>query len=144
MALRIETEPLGDAQAVAIRCHGDLDAHTFEHLDEAINAAFDEGTRLLAVDLSGVPYMSSAGIGVLIGSRTEAEDRGGKLVLVNPTATVRDVFESMGFDAVFEIAQDDANALKMLGGAGESAAPADTDAAQEVGRERGRRKGFDF
>lgn len=157
MALRIESEQLGSKTTLALRIHGDLDAHTFETLDEALVTALEEGATHLVVDLEGVPYMSSAGIGVLIGNRSEAENQGGDLALLNPSPAVLDVLQSMGFDNVFIIVKTQAEALEHLGvavtadggdagggGGKQAGAEAPPDQAAEKERKPGRRKSFDF
>lgn len=118
MRLKVEVERIGEDVQV-LRCTGELDAHTFENLDAALQSALEDGPPNLAVELSGVPYMSSAGIGVLIGSKSEAENLGGSLVLVSPTPAVNEIFESMGFNALFTITATLDEALKSLGAAGQ-------------------------
>ena len=139
MALIVESESLGRENAVALRCQGDLDAHTFEILDEAIMGLMEAGATHLLIDLTEVPYMSSAGIGVIIGSRSEAEEAGGKLVLLNPNNDIFDVLESMGMTNVLDIAHSLEEALQQLGLSGDGGG----NAAPEPPDARGRRKGFD-
>ena len=110
---RHEPEP-----AATLRCGGVVDAHTFDELDETIFSLLDSGVTCLIFDLEKVSYMSSAGIGVLIGAKNEAEGRGGRVALVNPSPTLKDVFEMMRFQDLFSIVQTEAEALT---GAGEGA-----------------------
>jgi anti-anti-sigma factor len=102
---QVKSETLEDGQTLVFRCRGDLDAHTFEILDEELQDSFDEGASRIIVDLSQVPYMSSAGIGVLVGANNLAEENGGKMVLVKPSENVAQVLSDMGFDSLFTIAE---------------------------------------
>lgn len=90
---------------------GFLDAHTFEQLEEAIREIFDEGCFKLVVDLARVDYISSAGAGVFIGARSESQENGGDIVLLNPTEGVREVFDLLGLTQIFKLVDDEAAAV---------------------------------
>ncbi len=101
-----------DKNGVAmIRVQGFLDAHTFEQLEEAIREVYDEGCFKLVVDLARVDYISSAGAGVFIGARSESQENGGDVVLLNPTEGVKEVFELLGLTQIFKLADDEAAAV---------------------------------
>jgi anti-sigma B factor antagonist len=101
-----------DRNGVAlIRVHGFLDAHTFEQLEEVIREVYDDGCFKLVVDLAKVDYISSAGAGVFIGARSESQENGGDVVLLNPTEGVKEVFELLGLTQIFKVATDEAAAF---------------------------------
>jgi anti-anti-sigma factor len=56
------------------------------------------------VDFSGLDYISSAGLGVLLAAQKRLSQRGHALRLVNVNHHIRDVFRFSGFDQIFEIA----------------------------------------
>lgn len=56
------------------------------------------------VDLAGLDYISSAGLGVLLAAQKRLSERGQSLRLVNVNGHIRDVFRFSGFDQIFEIA----------------------------------------
>jgi anti-sigma B factor antagonist len=53
--------------------------------------------------LSGLSYIASAGVGVLIGAQHIAKKHGGGLGLVNPSPSVREIFSILGLDAILPI-----------------------------------------
>jgi anti-sigma B factor antagonist len=57
----------------------------------------------LVVDLSGLEYISSAGISVLLVTYKRLADAGQSMKLVNMSDRVRNVFHFAGLDRVFEI-----------------------------------------
>ncbi len=63
--------------------------------------ALSEGKTL---DFSGLDYISSAGLGVLLAAQKRLSQRGHALRLVNVNSHIRDVFRFSGFDQIFEIA----------------------------------------
>lgn len=99
-----------DGEKTLVKLGGFLDAHTFEQLDEAIQDIFDGGVSKIIVDLAGVEYISSAGAGVFIGSLALAQEKGGNIVLVNPTENVQEVFDLLGLSQIFTIVASAADA----------------------------------
>ena len=121
----INIEKQEAAHAAVVRCQGDIDAHCFDQLDDTFHRLMDEGVRYLVVDMRQVPYLSSAGIGVLIGANSEAEERGGGFALAGLAPEVLETFCLMGFDSMFTLVATPEEALKVFGsgGAGLSAVP---------------------
>lgn len=111
---KIEKEVLADKGVVLMRLAGYLDAHTFEQLEEAIADLFKQGHYKLVVDLAQVEYISSAGAGVFIGTLSEAQEHNGNIVLMNPTANVREVFDLLGLTQIFQVVDDQPAALAVF------------------------------
>jgi len=55
------------------------------------------------VDLAGLEYISSAGLGVLLKTQKRAMAAGQGLQLVNVNRHIRDIFRFAGFDRIFEV-----------------------------------------
>jgi len=60
----------------------------------------EKSTRL---DFSGLEYISSAGIGVLLATYKRLLDGGHQLTMVGMTPRIRNVFQYAGLDKVFRI-----------------------------------------
>ncbi|PTR33332.1 anti-anti-sigma factor [Luteibacter sp. OK325] len=74
---------------------GRLDAETFGDLDAAlrdITPLVDNGGTLV-MDLSGLEYISSAGLRSLAQLRKQMHDRDGRTLLLNPQPQVKKVFD---------------------------------------------------
>lgn len=109
MALTLQGQISGDV--VIVRCHGRI---VFG--DEG--AVFRErvrsmliGTPKIVVDLSGVDYIDSGGLGILVGLLTSAKKRGGEIKLVSPSQRVQDVLCSTKLNTVFRVYQSDDEAV---------------------------------
>ena len=113
--LKISVEKSEGSKRATVRCKGSIDAHTFEELDEALLGLIDEGVPYIIADLRHVNYLSSAGIGVLIGAKSEAEGQGGNLVLMHVIPEVEEVLKMMGFDSMFDLVSSEQEAIKSLG-----------------------------
>ena len=109
----VSHEAIGDAVDL-VKVSGALDANTFDGLEQAINSLFAAERFRLIIDITEVSYVASAGIGVLIGATNEAEASGGKIVLLNPTSEVQEVFDGLGFAEIFTIARSRQEALSVL------------------------------
>jgi len=99
-AFQILKEPLaGDAILLTVR--GFLDAHTFEELEKTITDIFEAGRFKIGVDLSGLDYISSAGAGVFIGAIGTAQENDGNIILMKPTANVKEGSDLLGLSQIF-------------------------------------------
>jgi anti-sigma B factor antagonist len=95
-------------------CHpsGELDAFTVGQFREAL--AELGGSGRLLIDLSGVPFLDSTGLGALIGGVRRAREAGGDVAVYGPRPPVARLLHTTGFDrvaSVVETEQDAANAL---------------------------------
>lgn len=71
-------------------------------VDEA-NAVFDHLTATTRVNFSGLEYISSAGLGVLLKTQKRLAGTGQALILYNMNKLIRDVFRIARFDIIFKI-----------------------------------------
>jgi anti-sigma B factor antagonist len=71
-------------------------------VDEA-NAVFDGLTDTTRVNFSGLEYISSAGLGVLLKTQKRLAGTGKALILYNMNKLIRDVFRIARFDIIFKI-----------------------------------------
>ena len=108
----IREEPRGDAYLMAPS--GRLDSNSAAAL-EAVLPARAQAYRKLVLDLADVPYVSSAGLRVLLIGAKAARSGGHKLVLSGLSAPVREVFDISGFSSIFTIEADVESALAALG-----------------------------
>ena len=92
MSLAIEFHPPGrGSQRADLR--GRLDTHTYEDLDEALAPLLTRQLHSLVLDLSGLDYISSAGIRSIFKARKALSPHGGKVLLVNPQPQIQKVLD---------------------------------------------------
>ena len=97
---------------------GYLDAHTFDQLDKALGDLFKEKIFKVIVKLDELDYISSAGAGVFIGVFGRAQENHGDIVILKPSANVREVFDLLGLSQIFKIIEDLPSAVKAFKQAG--------------------------
>jgi anti-anti-sigma factor len=99
---------------VILTVRGFLDAHTYEELEKIINDLFDSNVHRLAVDLSGLDYISSAGAGVFIGAIGTAQEHEGNIILMRPSPSVKEVFKLLGLTEIFTFKESREEAVRAL------------------------------
>src|SRR5262245_4715558 len=82
--------------ATSLRVQGRLDAYWADHLAQALEEAIRRGEARIGLELSGVAYISSAGIRVLIRFHHQLDQLGGSLHITNPSQAVREVLGMVG------------------------------------------------
>jgi anti-sigma B factor antagonist len=82
---------------------GEIDLHVSPRVASSLGAIIDQKPSLLVVDLSGVTYIDSSGLAVLIEGMQNVEAYGGKFVLAGLQESVRPIFEIARLDQVFII-----------------------------------------
>ncbi len=92
---------VGDVTVLEVR--GRVDSLTAPALGERLAGAMAVEKPRLVADLSGVDYLSSAGLRVLQVAARRAEDTEGRLVLHGLTSRVVEVFEISGFVSIMTI-----------------------------------------
>jgi len=102
-----------DDTCVIYELRGYIDAHTVIEFEKAIHTAIDSGTRCVILDISGLSYISSAGIGAMMSLARKLSQSGGELVLMNPSPKVFAILDGLGFTRIFKIADDEATAVAM-------------------------------
>jgi anti-sigma B factor antagonist len=99
---RIEEERPGKG-IVLLSIQGDADLHVANDLRNHLSAAIGDRTSSLVVDLSGVTFIDSMGLGALLGGMKRLQRRGGEFRLVVPEGNTRRVLEMTLLDRVFAL-----------------------------------------
>lgn len=72
-----------------------------------------DGTRIV-LDLSGLTYINSGGLGLLVQLTAKANSQGGRVVVAAPSPFVADVLETTRLNQFFDVAADTADAVARL------------------------------
>ncbi len=85
---------------------GFLDAHTAPDFEKVVQEDFDAGRVQIIVNCQKLTYISSAGLGVFMSYIEELRAAGGDIKICGMTPKVYQVFEILGFPAIFDIVDD--------------------------------------
>ena len=90
-----------EAGYTVLAISGEFDLYGAPGLRSRIGDLFDSGHRRLIVDLSGVEFIDSTGLSVLVASQNRVREIGGVLTLVCLQEWLLKLFRMTGLDQVF-------------------------------------------
>jgi anti-anti-sigma factor len=93
-SLTVTIERAGAGARIAAT--GEVDASTAQLLRDTLGAALADGVSTVVLDLAGVRYLDSAGVGALVQAHNSTTARGARLTVANPQPMVRRVLEVVG------------------------------------------------
>jgi anti-sigma B factor antagonist len=80
---------------------GEIDIHTCAELEEALVGLVDAGVSKITLDLSEVAFIDSSGLRALVVGHKALEERGGSLIVANPSAMAARLLEVTGLSTLF-------------------------------------------
>lgn len=113
--LTVTSEDLGPFTVVETT--GDLDLVSAPVLRTSLESLFRDGRIRLVLDLRGVPFVDSTGLGVLVGALRAVKPHGGDIRIVCTADRVLRVFSITGLDQVFAVYDTPESAVEATAGA---------------------------
>ena len=101
MAIDIQQEDVDGTRILALG--GRLDTETSADVELTLQDLLAAGERNFLIDMSGIGYVSSAGLRVLLATAKQLEGGKGSLRLCSLNASVKQVFDVAGFSKLFSI-----------------------------------------
>ena len=114
MKLQIDTQH-SQPGVVTVVLQGELDGRTCNTLDREIHSLVAEPVRVIVLDMAGVDYISSAGVGSLASAKTAIAKKGGELAMTNVQPQVAKVLEIMRLVPVLGVFQSQDELDEYLG-----------------------------
>ena len=111
MELGIDVRDVGSHAVVDVK--GEIDVYTAPKLREKLIELVSEGSHDVVVNLEGVDFIDSTGLGVLVGALKRLKTHDGTLSLVCTQDKILKIFKITGLTKVFPIhdSVDEATAL---------------------------------
>lgn len=113
--MKIEERQVGDVTVVAVA--GDI--RNLEQgdvlLKDKVRSLLQQGRLKILVDLGGVAYLDSAGLGELVASYVTAKNKGGSLKLLGLTKRLNDLLTITKLTTVFESFDSEADGIASFG-----------------------------
>lgn len=101
MDVSFDVETHGDVPVLAVA--GEIDVYTAPRLREQLLELARSGAQTVVTDLSGVTFVDSTGLGVLVSGLKRFREAGGDLLLVVTQPQILKVLEITGLTTVFSI-----------------------------------------
>ena len=102
-AMAMSVEATGLKVAVLLRIHGRVDGETAPQLEQECHRQIQSGPARMILDLSGMEYISSAGLGSVLVTGKKLDAQGGELILAGLTPKVKHIFRLTGFENLFKM-----------------------------------------
>ncbi len=99
MELEVKVESFDNISV--IKPVGRIDPMTVDEFERAIRDSIMRGQIRIVVDASGINYISSAGLGVLMGYIEEVREKGGDIVLCSVPKKIYEIFDLLGFTKIY-------------------------------------------
>ena len=104
-----------DERTGVVAVRGEIHVSTAPEFSRRLGEALERGKSHVVLDLTGVTFIDSTGLSVLLGALRDVTRRGGRLVLALANPTVLRLFEITRLDDTFEILATREEALEHIG-----------------------------
>lgn len=103
--MRIQGEQL-DGDVYKISLEGRMDIMGAQEIDLKFTGMTAAPRKSIIVDISGVDFLASIGIRTLLVNAKAVNNRGGRLVILNPDANIEKILLTAGIDVLIPIFKD--------------------------------------
>ncbi len=100
MALTVTSRTLGSVQVIDLS--GEIDAQSLPPLEAKLQELTEGGFYRIVLDFGEVPFIASAGLGVLMSVIGTIQDNGGDLVIARSQSDVYRTFDLLDFTTLFK------------------------------------------
>ena len=101
-----EVESASEAQGARLKLSGELDIATVPRVEDAVAATLKGGVDTLTIDLSGLSFVDSSGLRMLIVLDQRAASEGWQLRLIRPGRQALTVFRISGVEENLPFVED--------------------------------------
>ena len=108
--MKINVKEAGKVRVIELKGRITLGAGDLE-LRKAVQTQLDAGNNSIVLNMQGVEYIDSAGLGELVACKKRASAKGGNVKLVMPSESVYKVLSIVSLHLVFEIFDNEAKAI---------------------------------
>ena len=106
-----------DIEGVAVmQPEGFVNAHTVRQFESALEDLIQSGRFTILIDCQALSYISSAGLGAIMGLIEPIRANGGDILLCNLQSNVYSIFATLGFTQLYRVFGSREEAIQALAG----------------------------
>ncbi len=102
-------EKIGEVRVIKVV--GELDALVAPKLKDKITKEMENGCKNFVIDFEELSHINSLAMGILRGKLKSVKDIGGDIKFVKLNEHIKEIFEMIGLDEIFEIYEDRQEAI---------------------------------
>jgi len=95
---------------------GFINAHTVKHFESALEDLVSGGSYNILLKCTNLNYISSAGLGAIMGQIETVRENGGDIMLSDLQRNVFLIFDTLGFTQLYRVFEREAEALQAIRG----------------------------
>lgn len=106
-----------EGSALIARVKGEVDLSTADRLRQELESSLEHArAHILCLDLEGVSFMDSSGLGVILGRYRRLSQKGGKVAICRPQPQVRRLLDLAGLSKIMDIVGEEPQEYLRKGG----------------------------
>jgi anti-sigma B factor antagonist len=109
--MELEERTTGDVVIVKVSGEITLKKNRSTMLHDKVRGLVQQGHTRVLIDLAGVSFVDSAGLGELVQANSTARNHGASIKLVSPTSRLRELLDVTQLTAILGVYDDEAQAL---------------------------------
>jgi anti-sigma B factor antagonist len=90
---------------------GFINAHTVREFEDALEGLVQDGRYTILINCTDLNYISSAGLGAIMGLIETVREHGGDILLSNLQENVFAIFDTLGFTQLYRVFGNEGEAL---------------------------------
>ncbi|MDD6213625.1 MAG: anti-sigma F factor antagonist [Firmicutes bacterium] len=111
----MEVRLLGEKKTLLVKVSGELDHHMAAKIKEEVdNKLCSSNAKNIVFDFSGLTFMDSSGIGVIMGRYKKARTLGGRVIAYGINAQILRIMEMSGIDKIIKLTPTFEKAMRLL------------------------------
>jgi len=100
-----------EKNSAVVSVSGRIDAITAPDFEKSLDGLITAGEKSIVINLSGLGYISSAGLRSILSSAKKLKALSGEIMFTGLQGPVEEVFQISGFKSIFKIFSSEAEAL---------------------------------
>jgi anti-sigma B factor antagonist len=109
--MQLDDRVVGDVAIVTVTGEITLKKSRSTMLHDKVRSVVQQGHKKVLVDLAGVTFVDSAGLGELVQTNSMVKDQGGALGLSSPSGRLRDLLAVTKLTTIIRVYDSEAQAL---------------------------------
>lgn len=111
----MEVRLIGEKKALLVKVTGELDHHIAEKIRQEVDEKLrSTNAENVIFDFSGLDFMDSSGIGVIMGRYKKVRTLGGRVIAVGVNAGILRIMEMSGMDKIIKLMPNVEKACRLL------------------------------